>query len=178
MPAYHSSFTEKNNNLGNMALLPLKTSYRGPAPPLLTVEDMDIIDEALYYFKANVFFRTYEIKSEADRVLIYITLYITECLKKLQKCINQHQAQNEMYCLAVSKFDIPGDAGFPLNSVYAKPNNSSEADSMRQYLLQLRQETGLRLIEKVYGSDGKPSKWWLCFAKKKFMDKSLSGPGQ
>jgi actin related protein 2/3 complex subunit 3 len=49
---------------------------------------------------------------------------------------------------------------------------------MRQYLLQLRQETGIRLIEKVYGSDGKPSKWWLCFAKKKFMDKSLSGPGQ
>lgn len=66
-------------------------------------------------------------QSEADRVLIYITLYITECLKKLQKCINQSQAQNEMYSLAISKFDIPGDARFPLNSVYAKPNDPSEA---------------------------------------------------
>ena len=47
-------------------------------------EEADIIDEALYYFKANVFFRTYEIRSEADRVLIYLTLYITDCLKKLQ----------------------------------------------------------------------------------------------
>ena len=37
---------------------------------------MDVIDEALHYFKANVFFRTYEIKSDADRVLIYVTLYI------------------------------------------------------------------------------------------------------
>ena len=36
------------------------------------------------FFQANVFFRTYEIKSESDRVLIYLTLYITECLKKLQ----------------------------------------------------------------------------------------------
>ena len=45
-----------------------------------------MIDEALTYFKANVFFRTYEIRSEADRVLIYLTHYITDCLKKLQVC--------------------------------------------------------------------------------------------
>jgi len=51
-------------------------------------------------------------------------------------------------------------------------------DLMRQYLYQIRQETAVRIVEKVYGEDGKPSKWWLCFAKKKFMDKSLSGPGQ
>lgn len=50
---------------------------------------------------------------------------------------------------------------------------------MRQYFQQIRQETGIRVCEKVFsGEDGKPSKWWLCFAKKKFMDKSLSGPGQ
>lgn len=46
------------------------------------------------------------------------------------------------------------------------------------YLTQVRQEVGMRVCEKVFGDDGKPSKWWLCFAKKKFMDKSLSGPGQ
>ena len=40
------------------------------------LSEMDVIDEALHYFKANVFFRTYEIKSDADRVLIYVTLYI------------------------------------------------------------------------------------------------------
>lgn len=50
---------------------------------------------------------------------------------------------------------------------------------MRQYLLQLRHETGHRLCEKVFNTeDGKPNKWWICFAKKKFMEKSLSGPGQ
>ncbi|XP_073990143.1 actin-related protein 2/3 complex, subunit 3A [Rhodnius prolixus] len=176
MPAYHSSFLDYSNQVGNMAILPLRTQYRGPAP--ITDKDMDIIDEAIYYFKANVFFRTYEIKSEADRVLIYIILYITECLKKLQKCISKNDGLKEMYTLAISKFDIPGEPGFPLNSVYAKPATSSEADLMRQYLQQIRQETGVRICDKVYGEDGKPSKWWLCFAKKKFMDKSLSAPGQ
>jgi actin related protein 2/3 complex subunit 3 len=49
---------------------------------------------------------------------------------------------------------------------------------MRQYFLQLRHETGQRLCEKVFETaDGKPSKWWTCFAKKRFMEKSLSGPG-
>ncbi|KAG5308844.1 ARPC3 protein, partial [Acromyrmex insinuator] len=161
-----------------MALLPIKTTFRGPAPPFNNKEQ-DIIDEALYFFKANVFFRTYEIKSEADRVLIYITLFITECLKKLQKCATQPQAMNEMFSLAISKFDIPGDPGFPLNSIFL--DNTillSILDLMRQYLYQIRQETAVRIVEKVYGEDGKPSKWWLCFAKKKFMDKSLSGPGQ
>lgn len=43
-----------------MAILPLRTQARGPAPSA-NIEN-DIIDESLYYFKANVFFRTYEIK--------------------------------------------------------------------------------------------------------------------
>ncbi|XP_054275263.1 actin-related protein 2/3 complex subunit 3-like [Macrosteles quadrilineatus] len=178
MPAYHSSFTTYENLVGNMAILPIKTQFRGPAP-IMASKDTDIIDEALYYFKANVFFRTYEIKNESDRVLIYLTLYFTECLKRLQKCSNKNQGTQEMYALAISKFDIPGESNFPLNSVYAKPSSPTEADVMRQYLQQLRQEAGVRVCEKVFSTeDGRPSKWWLCFSKKKFMDKSLSGPGQ
>lgn len=66
-------------------------------------------------------------QNEAERVLIYITLYITECLKRLQKCGNKNQGMQEMYVLAISKFDIPGEPNFLLNSVYAKPGNPSEA---------------------------------------------------
>ncbi|CAG9861418.1 unnamed protein product [Phyllotreta striolata] len=177
MPAYHSSIP-CSTVVGNTAILPLKTRFKGPAPIQTNEQEQDIIDEALYYFKANVFFRTYEIKSESDRLLIYITLYITECLKKLQKCSNKNQAQNEMITLALSRFDIPGEPGFPLNSVYSKPDTPAKADLFKNYLVQLRQEIGLRVCGKVFGEDDKPSKWWLCFAKKKFMDKSLSGPGQ
>ncbi|KAF5281872.1 hypothetical protein FQR65_LT14516 [Abscondita terminalis] len=117
MPAYHSSFPRPQQVIGNTAILSFRTQCRGPAP-IHPPQEMDVIDEALNYFKANVFFRTYEIKSEADRLLIYITLYVTECLKKLQRCSSKNQAQNEMYTLAISRFDIPGEPGFPLNSVY------------------------------------------------------------
>lgn len=82
--------------------MPLRTQHKGPAPKENL--EFDIIDEALTLFKANVFFKNYEIKvnlmrcrnalnltfkSEADRTLIYITLYITECLKKIQKVSNK-----------------------------------------------------------------------------------------
>jgi len=158
-----------------MALLPLNTKYKGPAPP--GDGNPDIVDETLQYFKANVFFKNYEIKSPADRTLIYCTLYVTECLKKMQKIASAIEAKKEMATLAIVSFDIPGDTKFPLNALYGKPQDNSEAERCRQYLTQLRQEVGQRLIEKVYGADGKPSKWWMCFVKRKFMDKSLSGPG-
>lgn len=39
----------------------------------------------MLYFKPNIFFREFEIRGPADRTLIYLTLYISECLRKLQK---------------------------------------------------------------------------------------------
>lgn len=60
LQAYHSQFLEINQSVGNTAILPIKTQFRGPAPPCAS--NFDIIDEAIYFFRANVFFRTYEIK--------------------------------------------------------------------------------------------------------------------
>ena len=65
-------------------------------------------------------------QGECDRTLIYVTLYITECLKKLAKCKDKNTGSNEMYSLAVSKFPIPGDPTFPLNAVYGKPKNDAD----------------------------------------------------
>ena len=39
-------------------VLPLRTSVRGPAP---TTEESDVIDEALKYFRANIFFKNYKL---------------------------------------------------------------------------------------------------------------------
>ncbi|XP_071945806.1 actin-related protein 2/3 complex subunit 3-B-like [Antedon mediterranea] len=174
MPAYHSSLASERD-ICKMALLPLRTKFKGPAA---SAPGPDVIDEALQYFKANVFFKEYEIKSSSDRVLIYITLYVTECLKKLQKCSSKNTAMKEMHTLGLENFDIPGEPNFPLNALYQKPSGREEQDTLRQYIQQIRQETGLRVIEKVFDpATDKPSKWWMCFAKKKFMDKSLSAPG-
>lgn len=125
--------SDVKKSIGNTAYLTFKTKCRGPVQAVVNSDladvegQVDIVDEALSYFKANVFFKTYEIQSDADRVLIYLTLYISECLKKLQRCTAKEQAQQEMYSLAISRFDIPGDPGFPLNSVYSRPTNPDDA---------------------------------------------------
>lgn len=162
-----------------MAYLTFRTKFRGPVQMLdekhLIDGEYDIIDEVFLYFKSNVFFRTFEIQSDADRVLIYLTLFITECLKRLQKCTSRDQAIQEMYSLAISRFDVPGDPKFPLNSMFHRPNKQEHIELMKSYMTQLRQECSHRLVERVFNEPGatKPSKWWTCFSKRKFMDISL-----
>ena len=97
--AYHSVFLEDPNQhlIGNFALLPLRTRTRGPAlqlPPLPTGsseldidashESYDPLDEVLSLFRANTFFRNFEIKGPADRVLIYGILFVSDILAKVK----------------------------------------------------------------------------------------------
>ncbi|KAF9953183.1 subunit of the Arp2/3 complex [Modicella reniformis] len=173
MPAYHSAFNEEKDlrSVGSMALLPIKTRVRGPAP-IADPDTEDIIDEALNLFRANVLFRNFEIKGDADRVLIYLILYITECLGKLTKNPSLREAEKILGTLALGNFAIPGDATFPLNALYAAPSSKADADLLRQYVTQLRQELAVRLPNRIYDND-KPGKWWMCFQKRKFMNKSL-----
>lgn len=83
--AYHSSFTNNSATVGNLALLPIKTHFRGPAPTL-NGDELDIIDEALYFFRANVFFRTYEIKvSYCSSISFTFNWYTVFYLPELQR---------------------------------------------------------------------------------------------
>merc|ERR1712110_1003987 len=179
--AYHSDLKEDRSfGTCNMAWLPLKNTAqtRGNAPEIRDQNEKDIIDDILYYFKPNVFFATYDIKSDVDRTFVYGTLYMAECLKALSRCQNADAARKQMYSMAVSSFDLPGDPGFPLNGYYKTPRGG-DGQNLRTYLTQLRQELGHRLVPLVYdGSNGDgPSKWWLCFNKQKFMNKALVAPG-
>ena len=48
------------------------------------------------------------------------------------------------------------------------------AEYLRGYLTQVRQELAQRLVEKLYADGtGKPSKWWMSFQKRRFMNRSL-----
>ena len=84
MPAYHSAIPSDNCKfIGNVPILPLKilnktggSGTRGPAPPSKNNE-VDIVDESLDVFKANVFFSNFEINEKPDLVLLYCILYIT-----------------------------------------------------------------------------------------------------
>jgi len=150
----------------------LKTKYKGPAPQAPPDQE-DIIDEAISYFKANVLFRNYEVKGPADRVLIYLTLYISSCLTKCEKQ-SKGGAEKNLYQLAIENFSLPGDRNFALGGLVTNPKDRAETDLMRQYLTQLRQELGQRLLLRVYAAgEAQPDKWWMCFLKRKFLNKNL-----
>ena len=74
---YHSSFNDESKypTACGLAILPLKTKVAGPAPKA-DFDGDDIIDEAISQFRANVFFKNYEVRGPADKVLIYLTVYI------------------------------------------------------------------------------------------------------
>lgn len=65
MPAYHSAIEAKGKFIGNVPILPLKITAkgtgRGPAPPTLTSDEEDIVDESLNLFKANILFTAFEV---------------------------------------------------------------------------------------------------------------------
>jgi actin related protein 2/3 complex subunit 3 len=184
--AYHSSFAEDADTriVSTMALLPLNTKVRGPAYPPQDPNAPDILDECVELFRANTFFRNFTIDGPSDRTLIYGILYISECLSKLlaggQKygpngAVPKPEAVKLLTTLALEQFSIPGEAGFPLNNIYAPPNDRNEADLLRSYLSQFRQELGSRVIAKVYNRDPtRPDKFWLAFTKRKFMNKTLA----
>ncbi|KAE9409982.1 ARP2/3 complex, 21 kDa p21-Arc subunit [Gymnopus androsaceus JB14] len=173
MPAYHSSFNEEPDvrQIGNMSILPIKTKYRGRIHL-----KPDIIDETLDLFRANSLFRNFEIKGPADRTLIVLILFISDCLAKIgsaRATPNKIEATKSLNTLSVDNFPIPGDANFALNAHYAAAASRADSDFLRSYLTQVRQELSLRLVAILYGDGDVPSKWWMSFQKRRFMNRSL-----
>ncbi len=86
MPAYHSKLSGFDGQVVcGCAILPLKLGIgesRGPAPRLDSGDSQDdIIDETLFLYRANSLFRNYLPEGPADRTLIYLTLFVQQCLK-------------------------------------------------------------------------------------------------
>jgi len=174
MPAYHSEFNKDQVRIiGKMSLLPLKTQVKGPAPPC-QADKTDIIDETLDYFKANVLFRNFEVQGPADTLLVYLTLYATQCLNLIQKK-SSPEAAKILYSQSIAAFTLPGDKEFPLGGLVQAPTGRGDADTLRAYLTQARQELGIRLVQRAYwnGVQTEPTKWWALFAKYKFLNLTM-----
>jgi actin related protein 2/3 complex subunit 3 len=118
--------------IGNFPLLDLRTKTRGPAPtlhfpsppfpahesPEPDSDEYDILDEVLALFRANTFFRNFEIQGPADRLLIYGIWFVSNCLAKIKPSAGVRDATKDVMNVALDlNFAIPGDPGFPLNQV-------------------------------------------------------------
>lgn len=170
MPAYHSSFNEVDAaRVCGMSVLPLKGGTKGPAPKA-NPGDEDIIDEAIKFYRANVLFASFEVKGPADRCLIFLTLYISQCLKRMEKASNKASGNKIMFDLGKEKFPLPGENGWLLGGHILSPKGRAEEDKCRNYMKQLREETGARMVDVLYAnSDAAPNKHWMAFSKRRFM---------
>ena len=77
------------------------------------------------------------------------------------------------YNLAIENFALPGDGKFCLGGLVSAIE-AKEKENVRQYMTALRHECGLRLSAAVFAKDPKKAdKWWMCFTKRKFLNKTI-----
>jgi actin related protein 2/3 complex subunit 3 len=107
-------------------LLPLKSHIKGPAP-VSEQDKTDIVDEAITFFRANVFFTNFDIKSPADKLLIYLTFYINVALKRLEGCRTLAVGTKAIINLGLEDIPVPGETGFPFPGLFSLPQSQDEA---------------------------------------------------
>ena len=156
-------------SIAQFPILPIRDTAAKKTEPAF-----DIVDEVLYHFRTNIFMRDFQIKSDADRLLIYLTFYAMKCLKFFAKnAKDKAKCQKEIQAWNMNPFPIPGEGGFILASLVTKPANGNETAELKKFLTVARTEIGNRLLEIVF-KDGTADKWWICFAPRKFMDKEMA----
>ena len=133
----------------------------------------DIIDETLKLFRAQVFFKNFEIKTPADLTLTYLILFTQQCIQTCQRAKDAQEGHKLLHTLGAQDFAKPGEAAFPLGGFVSKPQDGAELDRWGAYFKDLRQETCKRVLKCLFNDDGTPNKWWMCFAKKKFLGMEL-----
>lgn len=115
-----------------------------------SIENPDFIDEALELFRANVLFSTFDIKTPADRTMIFCILYISFVCSppfllmqsvlawdaKVQNSWRRHVsilffhrqiAERVFYMLRPRQVPLPGSSGYSLNKIFPAPQTKEEA---------------------------------------------------
>jgi len=92
----------------------------------------DIVDEAIKLFRANVFFKHFDLKSPADRILVYLTFYINLALKRLEGCRTVTEGTYAIKNLNLEHVHVPGESGFPFHGIFPRPTAKKEAGKKRE----------------------------------------------
>lgn len=125
-------------------------------------------------------------------------MYINIALKRLEGCRTLAEGTKAIINLGLEDVPVPGEPGFPFEGLFSQAGSnreagmlsvifhnsgylifdllflitkkSSVAELFRNYLKQIREETSGRLLSCAYRLNGTPNKWWLAFAKRKFVN--------
>ena len=140
----------------------------------------DIIDEAIYLFRAQVLFKSFAPDGSGDITLIYLTLFIQQCIQvctrdscagfgwswifharssqTVKRARDAKEANTLLFSLANSDFAAPGDSGFPLGGFVSAAKNREESNEWKAYFKDVRPQMRARrsmhqrpIIAKVLG---------------------------
>lgn len=88
-------------------------------------------------------------------MLIYLILFISQCLGSINKLTPQGEALKTLNTLAVSNFSIPSDPAFPLNAMYQAPTDKFQTGKKRYVDLQWNvyiKQLNYRTNEAIYAT--------------------------
>lgn len=175
MPSYHSKFNGlETPKAWGIPIMDFKTDktptldYTKLTVPINEME-LDIIDEGIIYFRANVLFKNFSIDGDADKLLVYITVFIQKCLEKANNS-DPNVAKTNIKALIDGCEYIPKTENF-FNILTTQNQNAQELVQLQKYLKSIRKEVVQRLIHLLF-DDPKTSMdlpFWLGLGKKKFM---------
>jgi actin related protein 2/3 complex subunit 3 len=98
-----------------------------------------------------VLFRKFEVKGPADKLLVYLALYINMALKRIEACKTEADGVKAIISLGLEKFPIPGEPGFPLGGLFTAPQTKDEGGSL--FFCKFIAKS-LPMVEHVFG--------WMC----------------
>lgn len=191
MPSYHSILNHDINSIPISCGFPL-ISFELNKQPILDFKkikeksiNVDILDEALTYYRLNILFKNYPLKSEADKIIVYATVFLSKCLEIFHSNYNDAKKTKD----ALKELIIEAEwspnykthflNGILINSSSNKNNvnsnsnsySQSEVSSLQKYLKQIRTELVFRLNCILFDNENalNKNKFWLSYSKKKFL---------
>eukprot|EP00347_Sterkiella_histriomuscorum_P019025 403343255 len=173
---YHSSFNDESQvqTACGIAIAPLKTKTQGPAPKA-DFDGDDIVDEAIQQFRANILFKNYSVQGPGDKTIIYLTVFIQRVLETIAKNTNEPDARKNVQALVNEAVPSPSAPGFFMGTLVLKGRGTSEEEKFKQYIKQIKEECVGRLMYMLYNPQygTMDLKFWLAFAKRKFLKMSM-----
>jgi len=131
---------------------------------------MDIIDEAIEYFRFNALAKSrFDIREGCDKILVYLTLWIHCCLSLVAENVggDMHAIRDMLLEMGYSKSVASSATLVRFNEAvtpfFSKPFTDKDKKLIREYLEQIRIETVERLWLRI--TDGETSKFWLQYGR-------------
>eukprot|EP00477_Mikrocytos_mackini_P000253 GAHX01000267.1.p1 GENE.GAHX01000267.1~~GAHX01000267.1.p1 ORF type:complete len:212 (-),score=34.56 GAHX01000267.1:30-644(-) len=158
----------------------VKSGVTDHDPKVTDPAKMDIIDEAIKLFRANIFVQSFRVKNQADRLIAYLTCFINHLIKHIKNnmdsklMVSKKDVKSVIQKLYGRTEAIPGENNFPLNSIFLSDDNisNSQKEELRTYFKVLKIETANRIIERMFEREDE-IKHWLQFSFKDFMNINL-----